>query len=203
MGVDALPERLDYLRGFLPDLRKPSSKLLVARYERMPAAERVRVAAVGAEVLRRDDLDDIVRWLRRCSHESWRSGDAGRVAALLELFCVFGFRGEQGVEGFRTRLDAAATPDFDAIPEAFGYLREIVRKYEKVDAEDETQKYLEEMTEDDIEELAAVAERVRLNGDYQGAIGEWLDAVDWNIIGEAARVYFFFGLLDELGLEFE
>jgi len=53
-----------------------------------------------------------------------------------------------------------------------------------------------------IEELARLADKVRLNNHYP-RVNEWLEAHKITEHEEAARLYFLFGLMDAAGLQFD
>jgi len=95
------------------------------------------------------------------------------------------------------------SPILDNLPAEIKFLAEPVRRYHVKNGASAIEQVKSTLSPEELEELRAIGRRV-LKGRYFGNhISSFLDTYDLADYDEAALLYFFFGLLDEIGIEFE
>ncbi|MBX9681475.1 MAG: hypothetical protein K2X38_22190 [Gemmataceae bacterium] len=87
------------------------------------------------------------------------------------------------------------------LPQELHFLIEPALKYGFHRSDSEREKRKRRLTEEDLDVLAATAERYRLS-DLHDEIGDFFDKFSISEYSEAAKLYWLFGLMDELGLQF-
>ena len=91
--------------------------------------------------------------------------------------------------------------DWSKLPESLRYLQEPAEKYGAIEFEGLILEFLDKASQEEMNELRSLADRIRLNGDVD-TIDQWIDAYPFPEHEESARVYFFMLLLDLAGLDF-
>jgi hypothetical protein len=87
------------------------------------------------------------------------------------------------------------------LPEELHYLVEPALRYH-CETEWDAFRRLDNLSERQLEELAGLAKRVLLHGHYS-LVNKFLDRFEITDYKESAMLYFFFGLLDHAGLQFD
>jgi hypothetical protein len=87
------------------------------------------------------------------------------------------------------------------LPHKLKYLVEPAMKYGIYQFDAEIARFLERATAEDLQELASVAKRIRLN-DHNELIGDFLDQYPITDNSESANLYFLFGVMDAARLQF-
>jgi hypothetical protein len=87
------------------------------------------------------------------------------------------------------------------LPADLAYLAAPALKYGCHQFDEEIFNFLDHATDDEMSELAAIAERVRLHGHYS-IVNQWLDEFPITNFREAACLYFLFGVMDCADLDF-
>ena len=91
--------------------------------------------------------------------------------------------------------------DWSKLPPELAYLQQPAEKYGAIQFESAIDEFLDAAGEAEMNELASLAERIRLSGDID-AINRWIDNFPLTAHQEAAHVYFLLLLLDLAGLNF-
>lgn len=91
--------------------------------------------------------------------------------------------------------------DWSKLPASLAYLQEPAEKYGALEFETRIFDFLDGASEEEMNELASLAERIRLGGDID-AINRWIDRFPITEHEEGARVYFLLLVLDLAGLDF-
>ena len=99
------------------------------------------------------------------------------------------------------RLNDSAMNVFEKLPPDLQYLIGPAEKFGGYQFDDQIAEFLDRATETEMEELAAIAERFRLNGHSQ-EFDAFLDQFPITDHEESARLYFLFGLIDAAGIDF-
>ncbi|MBX9681477.1 MAG: hypothetical protein K2X38_22200 [Gemmataceae bacterium] len=97
--------------------------------------------------------------------------------------------------------DAVKAGVLTHLPEELHFLIEPALKYGFHRSDSEREKKKKRLTENDLEILAATAERYRLAAPH-GEVDDFFDRYSIGKFPEAAKLYWLFGLMDELGLKF-
>lgn len=92
-------------------------------------------------------------------------------------------------------------PILDLLPEDLKYLIKPAMEYGCHHIDDDIFDFLDRATEREMEDLATIAERVLIRGDYARVIA-FLDKHPITDSDEAANLYFLFGVLDYADLQF-
>ena len=87
------------------------------------------------------------------------------------------------------------------MPPELSYLATPAMRFGVHQFDNQVDAFLSSASDAEMGELAAVAERVRLNGHYP-AVNAWLDQYEITKYPEAANLYFMFGLMDAAELKF-
>src|SRR5688500_6049991 len=87
------------------------------------------------------------------------------------------------------------TGSFVHLPKELDYLVEPAMKYGRYQFDDDVEFFLNNASETDLDDLAGVAERVRLNH-HGDLIGRFLDDYPITDFAESANLYFLFGIID-------
>ncbi len=88
------------------------------------------------------------------------------------------------------------------LPPELAYLAEPAQRYGIHRFDKDIDLFLARAGDAELSELAAVAERVRLNGDFS-KVNTWLDGFEIDQHEEVANLYFLFGLLEAADIKFE
>ena len=88
------------------------------------------------------------------------------------------------------------------LPPDLAYLAEPAMRYGVNQFDDDIDRFLSNATNEQLDELAALAERVKIN-DHYPAVNNWLDDFEIDEHEEAANLYFLFGIMDAADLEFD
>src|SRR5690349_17520799 len=91
--------------------------------------------------------------------------------------------------------------DWSTLPAELAYLSAPADKYGAIQFESAIDAYLDGAGEGEMDELGALAERIRLHRDLD-ATNEWIDRFPLTEHPEAARMYFLLLLLDLAGVDF-
>src|SRR5215203_1303235 len=91
--------------------------------------------------------------------------------------------------------------DWSKLPASLTYLREPAEKYGAIQFESAIDEFLDQASQEEMNELRSLADRIRLNGDVD-PINRWIDAYPFSEHEESARVYFLLLLLDLAGFDF-
>jgi hypothetical protein len=84
------------------------------------------------------------------------------------------------------------------LPAELKYLVEPAMKYGIHQTDDQRYEFLQRATSEELEDLARVAERYRLN-EHQDLVGAFLDDYPITEYPESAKLYFLFGIMGEAG----
>ena len=90
----------------------------------------------------------------------------------------------------------------DKLPDDLSYLIKPAMQYGINQFDEDIDRFLDAATEEQMSELAAVAEKVRLNDHFE-LVNDWLNQYEIDQYQEAANLYFLFGILDAADLEFD
>jgi hypothetical protein len=194
--------QFDYLRevavkyGDLARIRDATDQFI----HNLTEEQRSELASAHELIERRGDAPRISEWFYRCAKSE--SGFAIQVRGLFKLFERLG---EKDIRPFSSRTvqfveEPPKEPNWSNLPEELEYLIEPAMKYGRHQGLDEVNEFLRNASEDDLEELACVAERIRLN-DHNELIGEFMDRYPMPEHTEAARLYFLLGLLEPAGVQ--
>lgn len=88
------------------------------------------------------------------------------------------------------------------LPPELAYLVQPAMKYGVHQFDEDIDSFLENATDAELAELAALAERVKIN-DHYPAVNDWLDDHEIDEHEEASNLYFLFGIMDAADLEFD
>ena len=88
------------------------------------------------------------------------------------------------------------------LPAELAYLVAPAMKYGVHQFDDDIDRFLKTAAEEEMSELARVAEKVRLN-DHFDKVNDWLDRHEIDEHAEASYLYFLFGVMDAADLEFD
>jgi hypothetical protein len=88
------------------------------------------------------------------------------------------------------------------LPTELAYLAEPAMRYGVYHFDNEMDTFLSSASKVAMEELATLAERVRLNNHYP-RVNAWLNEFRMTQFEEAANLYFMFGLMDMADLRFD
>lgn len=216
MAVDwgVVPERFRYLREAVESCGEtrilpydPVLKRHVSFAERATKEQLDCLASVHGEILRKGDVAGIREWLNSARHgteeeraASWQIG--GILATLEQLadedvppFCDATFEAE----------DAAPMDEDDAwrLPEDLEYLVGPALHFgERYSCELRMVHFFEEASERECDELAALAERVRMNRDWTRIL-QWLNKVGARHVRYNGEINNLFNLMDLCDFKFE
>jgi hypothetical protein len=87
------------------------------------------------------------------------------------------------------------------LPAELAYLAQPAMRFGIYQFEDHVGAFLSAASNEDMEELARLAERVKFN-DHFTLVNDWLDRYEMTEYREAANLYFLFGVMDAADLEF-
>jgi hypothetical protein len=88
------------------------------------------------------------------------------------------------------------------LPTELAYLAEPAMHYGVHHFDDDIDRFLRSASAAEMDELAALAEKVRLNNHYT-RVNEWLNAYTMTEYEEAANLYFMFGVMDAADMQFD
>ena len=88
------------------------------------------------------------------------------------------------------------------LPDELAYLVGPAVKYGVHQFDGDVDRFLDHATDDEISELAGIAEKVRLDNHYE-PVCNWLDRFEIDEYEEAANLYFLFGVMDAAGFGFD
>lgn len=88
------------------------------------------------------------------------------------------------------------------LPDELSYLVEPALEYGRFQFDEHIFSFLDSATPEQMDELASIAERVRLN-DHYPAVNRFLDQYPVTDYEQASCLYFLFGVLDYADLSFE
>jgi len=94
------------------------------------------------------------------------------------------------------------SPILEQFPDDLQYLIEPAMAYGRYQFDDDIFAFLDRAAQEQMDELASVAERVLIQDDYPRVMA-FLDEHPITESEEAARLYFLFGVLDYADLEFD
>ncbi|MEM6798668.1 MAG: hypothetical protein AAF589_04070 [Planctomycetota bacterium] len=88
------------------------------------------------------------------------------------------------------------------LPSELAYLAEPAMRYGVHQFDNDIDRFLSNASNEQLDELAALADRVKIN-DHYPEVNEWLDDHGIDKYKEAANLYFLFGIMDAADLDFE
>jgi len=218
MGVvdwSAVPERFHYFREVVESCGE--TRLIPydpVRKRHVPFAERATgeqlrcLASIHSEVLRRDDLAALNEWLRFAS----RGSEAQKLAAwkVGGILIVLEHLADKEVSPFcdaplvtPMEEDREPTGESLALPEDFKYLVGPALHFAERYSDDVRMlAFLDEASDEERRWLAAVAERVRLNGDWPRVL-QWLTKAGPGHVSHNWEIETLFELMDVSDFGFE
>lgn len=143
----------------------------------------------------------------------WRQGDFSSSGVRVRLGFSTSVMNSGTIDGRRRRVDnatsgqqgAAMSSDIGVLtklPDELQYLIEPAMKYGVFQSHDDIVRFFQTVTDTDREMLSSVADKIRVNG-HLDSIEGFLDQYEMTQYPESAKLYFLFGILDEMGLKFE
>jgi hypothetical protein len=201
-----LPDRFQYLRRVVEKYGGRRVSYLPATGESaevdaLSAGDIAELAGAYDEIVRRGDIREIAEWLAAPGNQS---SDPNHVTqSVVDVFAIFEVLAMRGVQPFasgKADLDSVGVEevfDWSKLSEQLQYLAEPAAKYGKHQFESQMDDFLANASESEIEEIAALAERIRLSGDWV-TIQQWLDEYELTDHPEAAAVHALTGIM-ELG----
>jgi hypothetical protein len=169
----------------------------------------VHLTRVYEEVLQRGDLENLWDWLAEATigSESEKMA-AWRIAGVL---IVLADLAEKGIDPFYRKLVSPSRPQppmhgigiLGRLPAELSYLIEPTLKYGRYHSELAIIAFLNAATEDEMEELAALSERVRINGHYRDVLQFLNHFPSTQHDDKAWDLQSLFGVLDLAGFAFE
>ena len=88
------------------------------------------------------------------------------------------------------------------LPCELAYLAEPAMRFGVYQFDNDIDRFLAHANDTELSQLAAIAERVRLN-DHFPVVNDWLNDHEIDKHAEAANLYFLFGLMDAADMTFE
>ena len=132
-----------------------------------------------------------------------------RFIAALCLLLLTGCSGSDDIHGVPTTGDPNMEPArltepgiLTELPDELSYLVKPALEYGRFQFDEHIFNFLDSATSEQMDELASVAERVRLN-DHYPAVNRFLDRYPITDHEQASCLYFLFGVLDYADLSFE
>jgi hypothetical protein len=176
--------------------------------ENVTDAQLAQLRAVYERLLSQNDLNALWDWLERIKSDS--ESEIGAAWHVQGILMVLSDMAERGIEPFSRQQISPCRPKplregigvLAHLPDHLAYLIAPALKYGRYHFDDEIFQFLENATESEMDELAAVAERVLINGHY-AEVNRFLDGHSMTEYPEAADLYFLFGVLDYADLQFD
>jgi hypothetical protein len=203
-----LPERFEYLRptaeeydAWLKEVHKYKDR---AAMDSLTPPQIGRLADLYEEIDRRGDTERISIWLKGIPLDE-RRDERGVYWPIFNLFWVFDDLGKRQVHPFSSKRVEYCPPkrplDWSTLPANLQYLIEPAEKFGEYwgDGVDE---FIENGSEEDKQELAALSERIRMSGDA-AEIFAWVKKYYGVEHMEAAAVAEMVNLMYEMGVPIE
>jgi hypothetical protein len=168
----------------------------------------VVLGRVYEKVLAQDDVEDLWDWLEDAEQGfEAENAAAWHVCGILMVFSELAERDKmpfsrERISPCRPRPPIQGIGVLAQLPEELSYLVAPALKYGRYQFDQQMLEFLEHATADEMDELAAIAERVLLN-DHYPEVSCFLDQYSIVDYEEASRLYFLFGVLDCAGFQFD
>ena len=201
----ALPDRFNYIRNQVEEYRrwlvqhKHKDRIAMAA---LSPAQIGRLAEVYDEIDSRNDAGPLSIWMETFSNATDVRDSSCVYWPIMNLFCVFEHLRKRNVHPFNSGRVRYNVPnpifDWTKLPEELRYLGEVAEKFGEFHGDDA----IDEFDEEQLSELAAASEQIRLRGDAP-AIFEWFKSHDTTKHPEAAWLAVAVSLMEEAGVPIE
>jgi len=204
-----LPERFAYLRPIAEQVNEVFNEI-GQYYERLPDAltdaQIDALAKVYEEIDARGDAQPLSVWLEDLHARGGVASPQNIYRPVFDLFFLFRELGWRGVPPFNSFAVTYCPPqpllDWTKLPEHLRYLAEPAEKFGKYTFEEEWRRFVENASEQDINELAAVSERIRMQG-HVDEIYDWFRKHDVGDQPEAEKLGWMIELMKEADVPIE
>jgi len=165
------------------------------------------LASAYEMIEKKEDIADISRWIYYCSENTnglskEEQTFSREVAKLLLLFSHLGEKNISPFSSFRVGLikKPPQEPKWQNLPKELNYLIDASEMYGVYGNEEDIRRFLNKARPDDMQALAQVSERIRLNG-HRELLEDWLDHFPIEKHEEARLVWNLLWVISEAGVE--
>lgn len=198
-----VPEQFGYLADVLGKYGWIGSVQDIRRFlERAPEGAIGDLERAYVNIHEHGDEERIPRWV---THIPEDIGARNARWTMIQLLTIFDVLADMAIEPFTSRRvhykrQERLSIGWSSLPADLRYLAESASKYGVIRTDCEIDEFLSGMDEGMEEELASLAERIRMN-DHAPLMNSWID--EHAESNEARLLYFLLGVMDALGLQWE